>query len=251
MRWYDAQGCFESEPIDIVEQMPQLVVMLILLQRFNKRMWGLSTENVESEKGTFLPDRGTRCRFELVGRRTFGSPAMRVAESSASNAKDEMPLFYKSSWVKCTDLKEPDAINVAHERANTLLPEKFRKMVTDHIPTVIASRVCSEQSTSTIRLLIGEVMESVQFTKEDLRKHARVRVWLVTQKLEPIEGLDPPDFWQTFLKLLRCTYFLSLNPPLKKILTISCQAIICCGRLASHTEISALPTLCVQSTVVR
>lgn len=251
MRWYDAQGCFESEPIDIVEQMPQLVVMLILLQRFNKRMWGLSTENVESEKGTFLPDRGTRCRFELVGRRTFGSPAMRVAESSASNAKDEMPLFYKSSWVKCTDLKEPDAINVAHERANTLLPEKFRKMVTDHIPTVIASRVCSEQSTSTIRLLIGEVMESVQFTKEDLRKHARVRVWLVTQKLEPIEGLDPPDFWQTFLKLLRCTYFLSLNPPLKKILTISCQAIICCGRLASHTEISALPTLCVQSTMVR
>lgn len=68
LRWYDAQDCFESEPIDIVEQMPQFVVMLTLLQRFNKRMWDLNTENVESEeKGTLLPDPEIRFRVELVG----------------------------------------------------------------------------------------------------------------------------------------------------------------------------------------
>lgn len=206
LRWYDAQGCFQSESIDIVEELPVFVVMLIIFQRFNKRMWGIDTETVESTDGTFQPDRETRCRFELIGRRTFASPAVRVAELGVENTKDEVPLFYKSSWVKCIDSKEPDTINIAHERANTLLPEKYRNMVTDHIPTVIASQVCIKQSTSTIRLLVRDVDESVQFKVEDIRKHARVRVWIVSRKLEPSEDLDAPTFWRIFWELLRCTH---------------------------------------------
>lgn len=190
--------------------MPLFIVMLIVFQRFNKRMWGLDTEKIEFESDTFEADREARCRFELNGRRTFAAPAVRVAESSVADNKDAMSLFYKSSWIKCIDLKEPDTINTAHQRANTLLPEKFRKMVTDHIPTVIASRVCNKSATSTIRLLVREVDDSAQFKEEDIRKHARVRVWLITRKLEPTHGLKPPEFWRVFWEILRCAYRFSL-----------------------------------------
>lgn len=167
-------------------------------------MWGLDTDVVESANGTFKPDREARCEFELNGRRTFASPAVRVGEPSVSEVKDEIPLFYKSSWVKCIDSKEPDTIKIANERANTLLPEKFRKMVIDHIPTIIASQVCDKHPTSTIRLLVRNVDESTQFKEEDIRNHSRVRVWLVTQMLEPSHDLEPPEFWRIFWEILRC-----------------------------------------------
>lgn len=93
-----------------------------------------------------------------------------------SYSKDEMPLFYKSSWVKCVDSKEPDTINVAHKGLNALLPEKVWTMVTDHTPTVLASRVCNESVTSTIRLLVRDAEKCAQFKEEDTRKDARVRV---------------------------------------------------------------------------
>lgn len=184
--------------------------MLIIFQRFNKRMWGIDAEKLESENEVFQPDREKRCRFELIGRRTFASPVVRVVESSVEDTKDEMPLFYKSSWVNCIHLKEPDTINLAHQRANTLLPEKFRKMVTDHIPTVIASRICYKSATSTIRFLISAVNDSAQFKEKAIWKHARVRVWLVTRKLEPVRNLEPPVFWKVFWEILRCTFYLLL-----------------------------------------
>lgn len=204
LRWYDAQGCFESEEIDIVDQMPLFVVFLLILQRFSKEMWGIKFEHAQTlDTGdeTYKLDEDAHCRFELVGRRTFGSSAVRVSGSSAGPE-----MFFKSSWVKCRDSKEPTVLGTARERANTRLPEGYRRMVTDHIPSMAASRVCRTENTATIRELILEADGDAQFTKDDVRKYARERVWLITRKLEPIQELDPADFWKVFWEMVRCKY---------------------------------------------
>lgn len=195
--WYDAQGCFGSEEIDIVDDMPVFVLFLVALQRFDKQMWGLSPDDADHVEAFKLEEE--RGSFELVGRRMFGCSAVRVSKTSV----EDIPLFFKSSWVPCVGAKEPETIKTAHERANKLLPEKYQKMVTDHIPTVIASRVSNKSSTSVIRQLAQEVDGSVQMHGE-----ARVRVWMVTHRLEPSEDLDPPIYWRVFWETLRCKFLL-------------------------------------------
>lgn len=245
LRWYDAQGCFESESIDIEEQLPILAVMLVIFQRFDRRMWGLDSKEVKIGNETFQLEPDSRCRFELIGRRMFGSPAVRVSEKGTPELKDEMPLFFKSSWVKCCDAKEPDTVKLVHERANTLLPEKYRKMVIDHVPTVIASQVCSKGTTSIIRLLVKEADESIRFSEKDVRKHARERVWMVSRKLEPTHGSSPSEFWWVFWEILRCTFRLSLSSTFTFEL-ISGQVTICFGRSVLRTVISVFLISCAQ-----
>lgn len=187
-----------------------LVLLLMVLQRFDKRMWGLSMDtplkvNVGSECYSLDPEMD--CVFEFAGRRTFGATAVLLPPTNQESQSQvtSPPLFLKSSYVKCSDRKEPNIINIIHERANTLLPEKYRKMVTDHVPTVIASKECDSESTAIIRLLIKAAGGFTQLTEEDIRKESRIRVWLVTRKLQVLQNLPPASFWRIFWQLLRCT----------------------------------------------
>ncbi len=63
LRWYDAEGCIVTQPIDIIGRLPLFVVMVIILQRFEAAMLGLSdiqmTENgpvsfIRQSKGKVL-----------------------------------------------------------------------------------------------------------------------------------------------------------------------------------------------------
>ncbi|EEB99997.1 hypothetical protein MPER_00167, partial [Moniliophthora perniciosa FA553] len=38
--YYDTQGAIQSHYIDILQELPLFVVMVMIFQRFNRRMWG-------------------------------------------------------------------------------------------------------------------------------------------------------------------------------------------------------------------
>ncbi|KAK0207155.1 hypothetical protein DFS33DRAFT_647844 [Desarmillaria ectypa] len=81
LRWYDTEGCIVTQPIDIIGQLPLFVVMVIMLQRFDAAMWGLSdiriSQTTENGPVPFYleSDKAKRPLFQLVGRRTFGADA--------------------------------------------------------------------------------------------------------------------------------------------------------------------------------
>lgn len=209
LRWYDAEGCIESDEIDIVKQTPMLVLLLMVLQRFDKRMWGLTLDDptrVKVGDKCYLLDSELESTFELTGRRTIGANATPLPAASLCThpQANGTSFFYKSNYVKCRDPKEPDTIDIIHERANSFLPEKYRKMVTDHVPRVIASAECESDSTAIIRLLIKTAGGFEQLTEEDILKESRVRMCMVTRKLQVLQNLPPSDFLQIFWELIRC-----------------------------------------------
>lgn len=77
-------------------------------------------------------------------------------------------------------------------------------MVTDHVPRVIASAECEFDSTAIIRLLIKTAGGFAQLTEEDILKESRVRMCMVTRKLQVLQNLPPSDFLQIFWELIRC-----------------------------------------------
>lgn len=215
VRYYDAEGCVESFSFDILEHLPVFVLMVMIFQRFSPELWGLAQRDASKmniDESTFYLEPQTAedevgARFQLFGRRSF------AAAASSDPSADTYTLFCKSSWAESTRTKEPDIINIAHERANKLLPGKYSEMVTKHIPEVVKSRVCNEASTATFRLFL-ELVWSTQITqikKEEIKKRARVNVLLVTHQLKQITVLKPSEFWKVFWEINRCAY-IQLSP---------------------------------------
>jgi len=74
MRWYDAQGDVTAEPFSILEQLLIFILLVVILQRFDSRMWGMSQRDVTKvviDGQTFLLEE-KEPQFALAGRRTFG-----------------------------------------------------------------------------------------------------------------------------------------------------------------------------------
>ena len=185
------------------------VTLVMILQRLDRKMWGLSqvaSEVVErSSNGPVELKTECRGQFELIGRRTYCASIIPKRESDGEGEVTPTSLFLKSNWAEeRQEHKEPDVIRTAHDRASTLLPEKYRDMVINHIPAVITSDECTAESTSTIRLLMRKAGEMKEMSVDDIHSHARVQVFLVSQKLQPVEDLTPVDFWQVFWDIVRC-----------------------------------------------
>jgi len=160
--WYDPQGCIRTTPIDVVNQLPLLVV-LVRAQRRSKYLSGLRNTDVP---GNFDLINQPTPRFQLVGRMTSlgnlkassaaasTSAAQSVTQISGEDNLDEATHFFKSSWTEDIRRRERDIIATAILRANDL-PEKFRHFVLDHLPTISASDEIYDTSTAIIRTLLG------------------------------------------------------------------------------------------------
>ena len=185
------------------------VTLVMILQRLDRKMWGLSqvaSEVVErSSNGPVELKTECRGQFELIGRRTYCASIIPKRESDGEGEVTPTSLFLKSNWAEeRQELKEPDIIRIAHDRAFKLLPEKYREMVTHHIPTVITSGECVAETTSIIRLLMKKAGGIEEMSIEDIQNQARVQVVFVTEKLQAAEDLEPVDFWQVFWDVVRC-----------------------------------------------
>ena len=86
LRWYDAQGCIESEPFNILENFHVFITMIIIFQRHTTYLWGISQQNsseIECNGQTFRIDE-TPSRFQLHGRRTASFDA-ELSDSQETN----------------------------------------------------------------------------------------------------------------------------------------------------------------------
>ena len=220
--WYDSQGCIEADSINIIEELPLLVVMIRIFEDFPLGMWGYTPVNVwtEDKNRTKVPYRHKENpvgSFQIIGRRTFTADATKkkpnqvqtatTPTTSVSNVRrscrlkkrDNQPeqsedvLFLKSAWPETKRRKEPEVVREAYKRAKELLGTEARS-VTDHLPVIINSEELAYTSTEIIRRLV----------KSTTTDGFRVQLWMLSKKLQPIHALYPKDFWKAFWHTLRC-----------------------------------------------
>ena len=139
------------------------------------------------------------------------TPALAAQETPDAESPGEgLPpppkgFFFKSSWAECGRDKEPEILRVAYERANKYLPENCRKMVTNHLPVVEASKECGSVSTLIIRLFMKQAGGLSEISEGTMKKQARVQILMVTKKL--LKVTDVPDaylVWKGVWEINRC-----------------------------------------------
>lgn len=222
MRWYDPQGCIFTTPVDIVSQLPLLVALIVLFQRFNYHMHGNACFElkavIEGEEIPFdIPDT-TACPWQLKGRHTVTASPIRkgsggviptpaahpthsigtraatraaaavVARSPPDKLRD---LFFKLTWREEVRSPEGYIIQTAMDRANRYLPRP--EWVTDHLPDVKYYGEYQHLSTKHIRLALGIVSED-----------HRVPTIMLSTRLLPFDDINPAEFSQRFWEIIRC-----------------------------------------------
>uniref|UniRef100_A0A0W0G9D7 Fungal-type protein kinase domain-containing protein n=1 Tax=Moniliophthora roreri TaxID=221103 RepID=A0A0W0G9D7_MONRR len=212
--YYDSQGCIQTHYIDILQQLPLFVVMVMIFQRFNSRMWGVRDTEIsrptESKTYYIIEDTTKGPRFELCGRRPFTAhvsekqnhsqhPMNTRSKEDVDAEPDPSPeeKFFKAAWPDISRNKEPAILDEARRRADELLQEPLRSYVKDHIPTVDTWEELSDTSTALIRCFLGLSTENGQ-----------VQLWMICPILEPARELAPQAFWVALWEAIRCHYIL-------------------------------------------
>ncbi|RXW15793.1 hypothetical protein EST38_g10061 [Candolleomyces aberdarensis] len=217
LRWHDAQGCIGTASIDILAQLPLLVVMILLFQRFGKQMrgnagWTLQGKVDGKDLEYALPDHA-RSGWELKGRRLVvatplvpGDPADPAPASTyrtrgavgkkEPTLKRSENLFFKLSWREETRDDEAHIVETAKERAKHYLKERAGDVI-NHLPDIKHSKSDPLFSTGSIRELL------------DINKDgARVPAFMLAQKLHGLDTVQPTDIVPRMWEIIRCHYLL-------------------------------------------
>lgn len=152
--WYDPQGCIRTIPIDIVKELPLLIV-LVRAQRRSKYLSGLRNTPVP---GNFdLINRATP-RFQLVGRMSSWGKlkAPTPLTGTRISDEDEATHFFKSSWPEDVRPKEHEILATTVKRVKEFLPDHFHCFVLDHLPIISSSDEIYDTSTAIVRILLGQ-----------------------------------------------------------------------------------------------
>ncbi|KAH6904224.1 hypothetical protein BKA70DRAFT_1565945 [Coprinopsis sp. MPI-PUGE-AT-0042] len=146
LKWYDSQGCIEAEAIDVITQLPLLVMALALFQPFNLEMHGRADLDLSlSADGIQVPFEvpvDARPQWQLKGRHTVlatpvpkgtaqrlreGSQSCRTRSRASTDLDDSAQaflddLYFKLCWRDERRTSEADIISTAKERAAHYLP---------------------------------------------------------------------------------------------------------------------------------
>lgn len=209
--WYDSQGCIRSYALDIVRQLPLLVV-LIAVQHSSPYLPGLVTQDIP-EKYQEVDEIARR--FQLVGRMTYCAYLVETPATAPTTSATGRPLraksaaqlpqqtrndashFFKVSWPeddRLTHKSEGEIIKEARARADAL-PEELRKIVTEHIPDVREQGVIPNSSTAIIRTIFGLNTAG-----------SRSQYWMVSKKLLSLSSIldDFNVFKRVYWEFIRC-----------------------------------------------
>ncbi|KAJ7587348.1 hypothetical protein C8J56DRAFT_941747 [Mycena floridula] len=181
--WHDRESTVKSSHIDINAQLPELVVLLILLQRFSAANWG-KLDILQS---------GTNCT--TVDDHFFVIDSFHARHGGNTFTCDVSErtkhYFLKASF---SDMKSDGEAAMIH-KCYTLASGD--SMIVDHIPTVVAAQDFPESATSKIRSLLG--------LPSPRPKILRI---LVFERLEPITCLKGQPFWKAFWDTVRVHFLL-------------------------------------------
>ncbi|KAH6904219.1 hypothetical protein BKA70DRAFT_1432418 [Coprinopsis sp. MPI-PUGE-AT-0042] len=229
LKWYDAEGCIETESIDIISHLPLMVVMLIIFQRFDHRMRGVACvetkASINGEDLEFDIPHTAFSPWQLRGTHTTATVPVRKGRGVArpangpishghspetdlpfqANLGTDAPLatlrdtFFKFSWRE--EARDPEGVVIAtaKERARYYLPMQRQspELVTDHLPDVKSYREYETLSTRHIRACLG------LDTKE-----SRVPTLMISRKYQPFSGVKPSDFRTAIWQVICCHYLL-------------------------------------------
>ncbi|KAH6904218.1 hypothetical protein BKA70DRAFT_1297406 [Coprinopsis sp. MPI-PUGE-AT-0042] len=219
LKWYDPQGCIATEPINIVTQLPLLVMVVVLLQRFSPQMQGrASLDLAVTTEGARIPfdiPENSRPRWELKGRHGVTTSLVRKgtkslvrssssglttrarcrADAEAAKMASLEDLFFKLSWRDARRPSEGHVISTAKERAQHYLPDP--RQVTEHLPDVLMHEDYDELSTCHIRQSLGlSTLDS------------RTPSIMVMRKLSSLDTVAPVHFQNFIWQIIRCLHLL-------------------------------------------
>lgn len=284
LHWFDAQGCLESEPIDIFKQLPLFVTMVVILQRFTPHNWGLSQRDksrVTIEGREFRLEENNQTLYQLHGRRTYvafandppvtpgtedtGPPPQRnptghiprrstrrkatvaaaegeaegkipaqnteprgdplVTEPAETNATGEEAVAneddqstskgtagycFKNYDMEVTRAPEFVTVKLVLARVEQHLPAEYREMVTNHLPDIVVGEECHGVTTADIRLHAKLAGGLSGLSEAEIMERARVRISMLSRKLEHVSNLSPPELWKVFWEIMRCACALDI-----------------------------------------
>ena len=216
LRWHDPQGCIGTTKIDVVAQLPLLVTMILMFQRFGKRMrgeagWNLHA-NVDGKDINYTLPPEARAGWELKGRhQVFATPLApadgsepltdgpsRCSARQASRApvvKPRKDLFFKLSWREESCDDEAFVVKTAKDRAKHYLGEHAGDVL-NHLPEIKHSETDPLFST-------GHIRRFLRLTTDG----ARVPSLMLSQTLQPLDKVEPGDIIARLWEIIRCKWF--------------------------------------------
>lgn len=112
---------------------------------------------------------------------------------------------FKQNDMEVTRDPEYETVKVAIVQTDRL-PEKYRNMVKQHLPDIVAGEQCHALTTADIRLQTKLAGGLPDLSEEEIMKKARVRIRMLSRTLKGVTKLSPSEFWKVFWEIMRCTY---------------------------------------------
>jgi hypothetical protein len=247
--WYDSQGCIEADRINIIEELPLLVVMIRIFEDFPLGMWGytpvdLWTEDKNRTKVPYRRKENPVGSFQIIGRRTFTADAIprkpiqiqttTTPPTTAPNPRRSGRLNKQSAQPQPSSFSDEDN-QPEDEQSEYILFLKSAWPETKRCkePEVIIEAykrakelLGTEAQSVTDHLPVLISSQELAYTSTEIIRRLvkstttdgfRVQLWMLSKKLQPIHTLDPKDFWKAFWHTIRCKFsFSSLAQPLIK-----------------------------------
>ncbi|KAJ7592564.1 hypothetical protein C8J56DRAFT_778892, partial [Mycena floridula] len=190
---YDRESSIQSSGINIIEQLPYFVALIMLFQRFSNPMWGHSDRLTKSgpvttikiDQATYTSREDSKSRYTLHGR---GTVMLHLCPSGES----KYTAIIKTSFPSENRLSEIEAIRKCIQLAAGDI------MILDHIPKVIRSEDFPDFSTSKIRRILGIFREG----------RSRIPRAVIFELRVPITQLEGKELWVAFWDLIRCHFLL-------------------------------------------
>jgi len=243
--WYDSQGCIEADRINIIEELPLLVVMIRIFEDFPLGMWGYTPVDVwtKGENGTKVP----YCRkenpvgsFQIIGRRTFTADAKKakpnqvqsaITPTIAPNMRRSRRLNKRSARPRpsSSSAERPQGNQLEQSEDVLFLKSAWPETKRRKEPEVVSKAykrakelLGTEARSVTDHLPVIINSDELAYTSTEIIRRLlksptkdgfRVQLWMLSKKLQPIHALDPKDFWKAFWHTLRCKsiFLLSLG----------------------------------------
>ncbi|KAI0055911.1 hypothetical protein BV25DRAFT_1894866 [Artomyces pyxidatus] len=221
--WYDRAGAIQSTGVNIIQDLPRFLVLLLAMQRFSFEDWGVNPElgkagtgalphepltltNDKGEKITIYFEEDISNRYTLRGRATRVISAVAKfppSQTPGEPTPKDRPVAVKVYYPDETRQNEVTIVKMA-QTAAVSIPD-----IEGHIPEIIVA--CDPgYSTGTIRAELGDLWlapgANVPKLLRDLARPARVLRVIVFEKLQPIVSQSGPAFLTAWVECLRCHY---------------------------------------------
>lgn len=210
--WYDRGGAVQSHGLDIIANLPHLVVLLAILRHFGDEAWGLNPAFTAITD----PEGKKRWAFDLQGHSftvqqaddrplylslfSRGSSVVRVKSMSdypfpPKTALNDQEMVAKIYHPEAARTSEVELLGLAYAVAAGGDEDAYH--VRGHLPALVASSSWDD--------VYAKSFESILQVNDRKKRISRCLRILVFHKLYPITELTGESFVRVWVECFRCT----------------------------------------------